>query len=253
MFPGAPVPTTLRERLGALVRLVAGYVGDRTRPGPVHVRGPGLIPPAFCTLVQEWLFARQRAMSELIWRMETGRWRSPPVRAPRQRAPDAARVSPARTHCAPERVLPRVLGWLCRWAPEVRRAGMQIAALLNEPETREKVLAAPGQFARLIGPILTATGERKPDWFPKGPKRTKRNAASTPMRLSRAREAGARPVSMWAAPPWSDPPPPICPPPPPPRPRMAAWTGRGPGPCASLEQYRSPFEPPIGIVVTKMR
>ncbi len=247
MFPGAPVPTTLRERLSALAHLVAGYVGDRTRPGPVHVRGPGLIPLAFCTLVQEWLFVRQRAMSHVIWLMETGRWRAPRVRAARTVRADgsAALVSPTRPAPPAEQVLPRGLGWLCRWAPEVSHGGAQIAALLEEPELKEKVLAAPARMVRLIGPILTATGQRRPAWFPKAPTRARRQ--STPAAFDRERRASA-PRSAWVAPPFLPewPRPPVCPPPPAPSPRMAPWTGRGPGLCATLAEYRSPYEPPGG-------
>jgi hypothetical protein len=36
-----------------------------------------------------------------------------------------------------------------------------------------------------------------------------------------------------------------APPNPAPLPPMAAWTGRGPGPCRTLAEYRSPFEPPL--------
>jgi hypothetical protein len=37
---------------------------------------------------------------------------------------------------------------------------------LNAPAARAMVLAAPQRMARLIGPILTATGQRRPEWFP---------------------------------------------------------------------------------------
>jgi hypothetical protein len=49
----------------------------------------------------------------------------------------------------------------------------------------------------------------------------------------------------------SDPAPPHPPPEPSftpvssPLPPMAVWTGRGPGPCRTLAEYRSPFEPPL--------
>jgi hypothetical protein len=60
---------------------------------------------------------------------------------------------------------------MCAFGPNVRRDGQAFAAWLDEPATRAKVLAAPQRMARLIGPILTATGARRPEWFAAMPKR----------------------------------------------------------------------------------
>jgi hypothetical protein len=43
---------------------------------------------------------------------------------------------------------------------------------LNAPATQAMILAAPERMAPLIGPILTATGTEKPEWFHKARKRT---------------------------------------------------------------------------------
>ncbi len=235
MFPGFPPPHTMIERMAVLFQRVSGLVGTRTRQVPAFPPGHRLIPLPFCQLVMDWLFPRQRAVIALMRRIEAGTLRKSPAYTPRATPPRDAANSAARTPVPPEKILPRGFAWLCRWAPETRRVGVDLGELLNEPKMKEMVLAAPGQMTRLLGPMLTATGERKPEWFPAPPKRKRR-------RRSRAPEArAARVSSAWEPPfvaPPSPPPMPLAPPPP----KMAPWTGRGPGPCATLAEYRSPFE-----------
>ncbi len=235
MVPGFPPTGTIIERFAALVWRLSGNVGSRTRAVPAFPPGQRLIPQAFCQLVMDWLYPRQRAINELIRRIAAETLRKSPVYAPRAAKPRDAAESAARTPLPPEKVLPRGFGWLCRWAPETRRVGVELGELLNEPEMKEMVLAAPGQMTRLLGPMLTATGEARPDWFPKPPKRMRRRRSRiTPPRYPRV-------ISAWEAPvvtPPSPPPVPIAKPPP----KLAPWTGRGPGPCATLAEYRSPFE-----------
>jgi hypothetical protein len=76
-----------------------------------------------------------------------------------------------RTAGAREECLPRGFGWMCDWSPNVRRDGRAFAEFLNEPWMTAMVLAAPEQMARLVGPILHATGEPRPEWFPAVAKR----------------------------------------------------------------------------------
>jgi hypothetical protein len=239
MVPGFPPTGTIIERFAALVWRLSGHVGSRTRAVPASPPGHRLIPLAFCQLVMDWLYPRQRAINALIRRIAAGTLRKSPVYAPRAVRPrDAAEIA-ARTPLPPEKVLPRGFGWLCRWAPETRRVGVELGELLNAPEMKEMVLAAPGQMTRLLGPMLTATGEARPDWFPKPPKRARRRRAQS------GQPRSPRVVSAWEAPlvsPPSPPPVPLAPP----QPKMAPWMGRGPGPCATLAEYRSPFEPAGG-------
>ncbi len=234
MVPGFPPTGTIIERFAALVWRLSGHVGSRTRAVPAVPPGHRLIPLAFCQLVMDWLYPRQRAINALIRRIASGTLRKSPVYAPRA-VRDGAAAPAARTPLPPEKVLPRGFGWLCRWAPETRRVGVDLGELLNAPEMKEMVLAAPGQMTRLLGPMLTATGEARPDWFPKAPKRMRRRRSGiTPPRLPRV-------LSAWE-------PPVVTPPSPPPVPlakpplKPAPWTGRGPGACATLAEYRSPFE-----------
>jgi hypothetical protein len=235
MVPGFPPTGTIIERFAALVWRLSGHVGSRTRAVPASPPGHRLIPLAFCQLVMDWLYPRQRAINALIRRIAAGTLRKSPVYAPRAvKQQDAAEIA-ARAPLPPEKVLPRGFGWLCRWAPETRRVGVDLGELLNEPEVKEMVLAAPGQMTRLLGPMLTATGEARPDWFPKPPKRARRR------RTQSGRPRCPRVVSAWEAPLIAAPQP-VYAEPPPPKPQMAPWTGRGPGPCATLADYRSPFE-----------
>jgi hypothetical protein len=186
----------------------------------------------------DWLYPRQRAINALIRRIAAGTLRKSPVYAPRAVRPrDAAEIA-ARVPLPPEKVLPRGFGWLCRWAPETRRVGVDLGQLLNAPEMKEMVLAAPGQMTRLLGPLLTATGEAKPDWFPKPPRRATRRRSRAGLPRSPVKP---RVVSAWEAP-VIPPPSPARAPPPSRPPTMATWTGRGPGPCATLAEYRSPYE-----------
>jgi hypothetical protein len=239
MVPGFSPTGTIIERFAALVRRLSGHVGSRTRQVPAFPPGHRLIPLAFCQLVMDWLYPRQRAINALIRRIAAGTLRKSPVYAPRTARPRDAAESAARTPLPPEKVLPRGFGWLCRWAPETRRVGVDLGELLNEPEMKEMVLAAPGQMTRLLGPLLTATGEARPDWFPKPPRRATRRRSRS------GRPRSPRVVSAWEAPLIAAPQP-VDAAPPPPKPPMAPWAGRGPGPCATLAEYRSPFEPAGG-------
>jgi hypothetical protein len=135
-----------------------------------------------------------------------------------------------------EERFPRLSGWVCRWAPEAHFGARDLSGLLDDPEMKALVLRAPNQMIRLWSPLLHALGQTKPAWFPKPPKRV------------RASRAGQCRHPAQAAPSLLEPPAPVhypspCPLPQPISPPAAAWLGRGPGPCASLAQYRSPFQP----------
>jgi hypothetical protein len=83
---------------------------------------------------------------------------------------------------------------MCSFGPNVRRDGRAFAEWLNEPAMKAKVLAQPERMARLIGPILSATGERRPDWFPVAPKRMKnlrRSCAASPCLAEPSMASGA--------------------------------------------------------------
>jgi hypothetical protein len=177
MFPAAPLLVTLLDRVKAIVRRVTRPAGERTRPvymradTPVPASSEGAITPALRRLAQGWISARLRAVSALMRRIEAGE--EPAFsNTPRCRAAAVATAAPVvRTAGAREECLPRGFGWMCDWSPNVRRDGRAFAEFLNEPWMTAMVLAAPEQMARLVGPILHATGEPRPEWFPAVAKR----------------------------------------------------------------------------------
>ncbi len=124
------------------------------------------MPSGLRAVARSWMAAKVRALSALMRRIEAGEPLASPVGVSRRTAVGGAGAPAARTPGSPEDRLPRCFGWMCAFGPNVRRDGMAFAELLNQPAIKAKVLAAPERMARLIGPMLTATGERRPDWFP---------------------------------------------------------------------------------------
>jgi hypothetical protein len=249
MFSPFSVPpdASLAQRLGAVVLRVLGALGERTRRVPDGSPVHHLVPQAVYDFVHAWLRARRLAIMALMERIQAGTLRQPRPYASRMLA-DGAEVKPRRVPPPAERI-PPVFGWVCRWAPEARYAGHDLSALLEDAEMKALVLAAPERMVRLWTPMLNALGRPKPDWFPKLPKRVRRRARTTPPPLrSASRPKPTKGGGSSFAPGLLTPPPPYgapspCPPPPKPVPEAAPWTGLGPGPCATLAQYRSPFQP----------
>jgi hypothetical protein len=178
MFRPAPFLVTLLDRVKAIVRRVARPVEARTRIAPPGARGGVAagepISPALRGLVQGWMDARLQALSALIRKIEAGESLETPVRAPLT-APNAD--APLLWNAAsPQLSLPRGFGWMCAFGPNVRRDGAAFAEWLNDPAMQARVLAAPERMAGLIGPILSATGQSRPEWFAAMPKRIRKNA-----------------------------------------------------------------------------
>jgi hypothetical protein len=148
---------TLLDRAKAIVRRV-------TRPAAI---APALdiapISPAIRGRARNWMSIKLRALSGLILRIEAGETREAPARprivAGRFAAPGK------RDEFAPEERLPRGFGWMCGFGPHVRQDGAAFAAWLGEPAMLARVLAAPQQMARVVSPILHATGVPTPEWL----------------------------------------------------------------------------------------
>jgi hypothetical protein len=196
----APFLSTLLDRVKAIVRRVARPVAERRRLAPSAAMAPlqaeRATPPGLCGLAQHWMSAKVRALSALMRRIEAGEVLSPPAAVARKAGTNGADAPAARTSVPAEKRLPRGFGWMCAFGPHVRRDGMAFAALLNEPAMRAKVLAAPERMARLIGPMLSATGELRPDWFPVVAKRTR----ATPVVPGPIDDAAAPPPMVGMAP-----------------------------------------------------
>jgi hypothetical protein len=233
----APFLVTLLDRVKAVVRRVARPAADRTRHVPVDAAGGVLsdrpISPVLRGVVQGWMRKKLRALSALMRRIDAGENLDVPVRPPA--AANAGNEPGTRVATPLERRLPRGCGWMCAFGPNVRRDGAAFAEWLNEPWLKAKVLAAPERMAKLIGPILTATGERMPEWFPNVVRRVPRRRRS-PLPLSEGIGGGVQPRDPAASTPRdsgaSNP-----------HPKPSVWMWRMPWLCASLDQHRSPFQP----------
>ncbi len=173
MFPAAPFLSTLLHRVKAVVRRVAGPVAARVRPVRAGAARPAAITPELRSRANGWMRTRLRALSALMRRIERGERLALRVRPSRAARGGGAAAMPAAL--PPEERLPRGFGWMCAFGPDVRQDGAAFAAWLSEPPMRAMALAEPERMARVIGPILTATGERKPDWFPAASRRVKRS------------------------------------------------------------------------------
>jgi hypothetical protein len=241
MFSPFSVPpdASLAQRLGAVVLRVLGALGERTRRVPDGSPVHHLVPQAVYDRVHAWLRARRLAIMALMERIQAGTLRPPRPYAPRMLA-DGAEVKPRRVPPPAERI-PPVFGWVCRWAPEARFAGHDLSALLEDAEMKALVLAAPERMVRLWTPMLNALGRPKPDWFPKLPRRLRRSRAGRPHPDAHPPRPDAPRTMLTPPPPYVPPSP--CLPPPKPVAEAAPWAGLGPGPCATLAQYRSPFQP----------
>jgi hypothetical protein len=169
----APFLATLLDRVKAVVRRVARPAAYRARPGEIDTTAhaaEALISPVVRGLARGWMSAKLRALSSLMRRIEAGA--TSPGRAPS--AQSQRDVAVVRSALPPEERLPRGFGWMCGFGPDVQRDGRAFAEWLNEPAMKAKVLAEPERMARLIGPILTATGAARPEWFPATPRKAQR-------------------------------------------------------------------------------
>jgi hypothetical protein len=255
-------------RLAAYVLQVMGALGDRTRRVPPHDVARGIVPQAVYDRIGSWLQTRRLTITAVMARLQAGKVYRPRAYAPRVVAEGVARPVPPAPAAADAHLF-RGFGWIYWWAPEVRIGAGHLVVLLDDPEMKAAVLAAPGPMVRAWAPLLNALGRRRPDWFPVLAKRVRVRRRRTPNSVEITNSlppvSGFDPGSgegdcykpgadgyhmATTAPGASTPPPGEAEPETPrpalsPRPPMAVWTGRGPGPCRTLAEYRSPFEPPL--------
>ncbi len=129
---------------------------------------------------RDWLRRRLRALSALTRRISCGELPDKPAgEAGGPRLAVRMGVDGAATRAAvPLARLPRGFGWMCAFGPKVQADGAAFAAWLGEPAMRAMMAAAPESMARVVGPILTATGQPTPEWFPRRAKRVKHNSVA---------------------------------------------------------------------------
>jgi hypothetical protein len=187
MFPAVPFLVTLLDRVKAIVRRVTRPVvarpaaecaqaASRAAPGDIGAGRP--IPTELRGLMGDWMSRRLKALSALMRRIEAGETLPAPAPAGGGRPTAAALGRVVSAPLPPEERLPRGFGWMCAFSPTARHDGVALTEWLNEPWMKAKVLAEPERMARLIGPLLSATGERRPDWCPRLPKKARLNAAA---------------------------------------------------------------------------
>jgi hypothetical protein len=171
----APFLVTLLDRVKAVVRRVARPMAERPRFVPGIEAAVAPMPPMLRGLARDWMSVKVRALSALVRRVRAGEKLERPVIVPRKTPPGRDRTAMVRAGFGAQERLPRGFGWMCASGPKVREHGRMFAEWLNQPATRAMVLAAPERMAQVIGPILNATGEGRPEWFPVAARRAKRS------------------------------------------------------------------------------
>ncbi len=141
---------------------------------------PVALSPVMRGRARDWLRRRLRALSALTRRISCGELPDKPAgEAGGPRLAVRMGVDGAATRAAvPLARLPRGFGWMCAFGPKVQADGAAFAAWLGEPAMRAMMAAAPESMARVVGPILTATGQPTPEWFPRRAKRVKHNSVA---------------------------------------------------------------------------
>jgi hypothetical protein len=245
MFPPAVI-THLTMRLSACLNGVIFPLGDRVRPQPSYMTQRSLLPERLVFHTQQWLMRRRSMIACLMDRIAAGKCRARAYKA-REPKPDA--IKKLRPEIPSEQWLPRMFAWVRRMAPEMGRAVEDMTRLLEEPEMKAMVLAAP-QMARAWVPLLNAVGERKPEWWPKAPPRPRRPRKAG-QRAKKPAVQNLDPVEAWRS--RRTPPPP---PSPAPLPQHGTWTAPQPPPppprrvtnyrelIESLRPVSQNFEPP---------
>jgi hypothetical protein len=289
LFPILPADASLAMRLAAYVLRVMGAVGDRTRRVPAQDVARGIVPQAVYDRIGAWLQTRRLAIAAVMARLQAGKVFRPRAYAPRGGAGGVARaVQPAPAADAHlfrgfgwlYRWAPEVrvgAGHLVELLDDAEMKAAVLAApgpmvrawtpLLNALGRRK-----PDWFPKLPGRVRLACiapcGQRESAVPAAGqssrPVPGSSPGMTRPSRLSReaggaARNRRVKPgddgsctatTRLDAVIPATAPRPTPAPPDLSLLPPMAVWTGRGPGPCRTLAEYRSPFEPPLWEVRT---
>ncbi len=129
-----------------------------------------------------WALFQQR-LARLATRFQAlfDRWQSNTLPAPR--APRPGRIHRPAPHLAshPSPRLPRAHGWAGRRLPEAGPPASFLISLLQNPEAKSFVQAAP-QAGRLLRPLCRALGQPQPDWLqlPRRPRPSPPKAARPP-------------------------------------------------------------------------
>ena len=180
---------TIAEKLtGIVVQLqaaIGGFLARQARVAQVvwlgtqaHVplRAPGQLPPlpdAAWSLLWHRLARLSARFNTLFHKWRHHRLPKPRARTGRPPAPQNPRPA------LPP--LPRAHGWVNHRIPESAPPTGHLAAMLDDPETRAFLTAAP-QAGRLLRPLCRALGITPPDWLrlPRSPRPARRPATAPP-------------------------------------------------------------------------
>jgi hypothetical protein len=279
-----PADASLAMRLAAYVLRVMGAVGDRTRRVPAQDVARGIVPQAVYDRIGSWLQTRRLAIAAVMARLQAGKVFRPRAYAPRPGAQGVERAARPGTAAdasllrgfgwiyrwAPEvrigaghlvallddaemkaLVLAAPGPMVRAWGPLLNALGRRRPDWFPVLPKRVRVCSTrDGQGDPLSPEIGNSSwpGVTRPSRLPRGA-----GAVAGDRRVKPGDDGeytpgddGYRMGTTDSDPPTPHPPPepsftpvssPLLP--------MAVWTGRGPGPCRTLAEYRSPFEPPL--------
>jgi len=178
------IATTIATIVRQLHTAIGVFVAREARPRHIVWLGTRafaeLRPPQRLPALPQpaWALLRHR-LAHLAERFQAlfDRWQSNTL--PIARPPRPGRVR--RPDPRPTVGLPRASGWVARRIPEAAPPASFLLSLLQNPDTRTFVQAAP-QAARLLRPLCRALGIPQPDWLrlPSRP-RASRPAAANPI------------------------------------------------------------------------
>jgi len=206
------IATTIATIVTLLHTAIGVFVAREARPRHIVWLGARafaeLRPPQRLPALPQpaWALLRHR-LARLAERFQAlfARWQSNTL--PIARAPRPGRVR--RPDPRPTVRLPHGQGWVARRIPEAAPPASFLLSLLQNPDTRTLVQAAP-QAARLLRPLCRALGIPQPDWLalPHRP-RARRPTGEQPPPPQAQPSTPERPLQPYvraAARAWRDPP-----------------------------------------------
>ncbi len=172
----APFLVTLLDRVKAVVRRVVRPAVERSVRLTASSPATQPVSAALRDMARGWMSAKLNALWGLMRRIDTGQTIEPSASPSRRAHVNRISAQGLRETASQEERLPRGFGWMCAFEANARLDGQAFAEWLNEPATQAMVMCAPGRMARLMGPLLNATGQRRPEWFSAVPKREQNSA-----------------------------------------------------------------------------
>ena len=189
-WPPPPLPALATDRFALIVTALIGYVRTKIRAG---------VEWAVFDAAQARVRRIRNRFAALVVKYRAGTLPAPrPKRAPCPIEP-ADESEPTPKPARPVSLLPRNFAWLCGIVPQwAAGCGGQVLHLLDEPEMRELIAAAP-QAGRLLRPLLWMTGRPCPDFLALPPRipAPKDPLATGPVRPRRPRQSATSAANSY--------------------------------------------------------